>query len=219
LPEINRAVLTEIISLAVDVVAHENINKMSADNMARVIGPNLVNLDSYSAHLSMIAIQAVNEVARIMITQFDQLFPGARRAAPSTKPTPTSASQAVPLTASVAKPRKKRTSSRQKRTLSRKSSAAMVEAASAFSSSAATHSHEDLLQAVAELHAAVDSPRANLLRKQQCTKTLPMTPPQLRELQEKATSDQLNSPGVLTRSQARRLQLLQELEEGSTAML
>jgi len=240
LPSINRAVLTEIMALAVDVVAYENTNKMTADNMARVLGPNLVNLDSYSAHLSMIAIQAVNEVARIMITQFEQLFPGVRTAtssasaaaATTASPTTTSATDVEPLsahsdstaTACASTTKKHRSRSKHRRTTTRKSSTAMIEAASAFSSSAAITtlpavaaptSQEDLLKAVAVLQAAAASPRAEMI--QQHAKTLPMTPPQLQELQDQVAQE-LNSPGVLTRSQARRIQLIQELEEGSTSL-
>jgi hypothetical protein len=82
LPPLNRVILQHLLKLAQAIVQHHEINRMGVENLAIVLGPNLLwppaNKDIASSLACSSSICLVNRLTRILIEQYSFFFPEVR---------------------------------------------------------------------------------------------------------------------------------------------
>eukprot|EP00027_Filamoeba_sp_ATCC50430_P018157 CAMPEP_0168569028 /NCGR_PEP_ID=MMETSP0413-20121227/15907_1 /TAXON_ID=136452 /ORGANISM="Filamoeba nolandi, Strain NC-AS-23-1" /LENGTH=622 /DNA_ID=CAMNT_0008601433 /DNA_START=86 /DNA_END=1954 /DNA_ORIENTATION=+ len=82
LPEVNRQTLKLLMLLCANIVQHVDKNKMTASNLATVLGPNLIRKQEESFLSMKNDMEMANAIIETMITYHKQLFDGP----PSSKP-------------------------------------------------------------------------------------------------------------------------------------
>jgi len=74
LPVANRETLRAILGLCASVVVHAPVNKMTASNLATVLGPNLINRKETNLSTMRIDLEQGNSVVQTMIEHYHSLF-------------------------------------------------------------------------------------------------------------------------------------------------
>jgi len=75
LPLLNRRLLQALLLLAREISRRSHVNRMPPDNLAIVLGPNLLWAPQAEGGPDPSAICHANKVVRVMISNFDKIFP------------------------------------------------------------------------------------------------------------------------------------------------